>query len=255
MHPAPLPLAAYRAAVALDEPLRPGIGHAADDRSADLVREALGLLGADPAAARAGLYPGAAERLDDATAPRVLRAVLTVRESGPLPTGTARVLDALLTGERLARHTAEVNSLPTIRDALPLTTYRADDRTVLWQGVVTTPGADAVVNAASSALLGCFVPMHSWIDNAVHAAAGPRRRADCHAIMSLQGHPEPTGGALRTSSGRPRRVPRARRSGLAGAGRRRHHRRSPRQGICKDATSACAGRPAEGHSGLPQGSR
>ncbi|MFF4656432.1 protein-ADP-ribose hydrolase [Streptomyces sp. NPDC001381] len=195
MDPTPLPLAAYRAAIALDEPFRPRLGHALDDRPAGLVREALGLLGDDPAAVRAGLRPGAADRIDDDSARRLLRAVLTVRQPDPLPDGTARVLDALLAGERLARDTTDAASLPTVRDMLPHAAYRAADRTVLWQGDLTTLGADAVVNAANSALLGCFRPVHPCIDNALHAAAGPRLRTDCHAIMSLQGHPEPTGTA------------------------------------------------------------
>ncbi|WP_308286627.1 PP2C family protein-serine/threonine phosphatase, partial [Streptomyces griseorubiginosus] len=41
-------LAAYRAAIALDEPFRSDVGHAPGDRHADLVREALALLGHDP---------------------------------------------------------------------------------------------------------------------------------------------------------------------------------------------------------------
>ncbi|MGW1215987.1 protein-ADP-ribose hydrolase [Streptomyces sp. NPDC002499] len=195
MYPTPLPLAAYRAAIALDEPFRPDTGHDPGDRSAGLVREALGLLADDSAAAKAGLVRGAADRVDDADARRLLRAVLTLREPAPLPTGTMRVLDALLAGERLVRETVDAASLPTVHDTLPHTTYRAADRTVLWQGNLTTLCADAVVNAANSALLGCFAPMHACIDNALRAAAGPRLRADCHTIMSLQGHPEPTGTA------------------------------------------------------------
>ncbi|MFF3851022.1 protein-ADP-ribose hydrolase [Streptomyces sp. NPDC002328] len=195
MYATPLPLAAYRSAIALDEPFRPAAGPGPQGRPADLVREALGLLGDDPAAVRAGLRPGAADRLDDAAARQLLRAVLTVREPGPLPTGAACALETLLAGERLARGTADATSSPTVRDTLPHTAYRAADRTVLWQGDITTLGADAVVNAANSALFGCFAPMHPCIDNAIHAAAGPRLRTDCHTIMSLQGHPEPTGTA------------------------------------------------------------
>ncbi|MGW3939403.1 protein-ADP-ribose hydrolase [Streptomyces phaeochromogenes] len=195
MCPTSLPLPAYRAAIALDEPFGPTAGHDPDARRADLVREALALLADDSAAAKAGLRTGAADRIDDAAARRLLRAVLTVRDPGPLPTGTTRVLDALLAGERLARDTTDAASLPTVRDTLPHATYRAADRTVLWQGDLTTLGADAVVNAANSALLGCFRPMHPCIDNALHTAAGPRLRTDCHTIMSLQGHPEPTGTA------------------------------------------------------------
>ncbi|MDF3141362.1 MULTISPECIES: protein-ADP-ribose hydrolase [unclassified Streptomyces] len=195
MYATPLPLAAYSPAIALDEPFRSDVGHVPGDRPADLVREALGLLADDPVALRAGLRPGAADRIDDAAARQLLRAVLTVREPGPLPTGAARVLETLLAGERLARDTVDATSLPTVRDTLPHTTYRAADRTVLWQGDITALGADAVVNAANSALLGCFAPMHPCIDNAIHAAAGPGLRADCHTIMSLQGYPEPTGTA------------------------------------------------------------
>jgi hypothetical protein len=43
VYPTPLPLAAYRGAIALDEPFGPGTGHDPGGRPADLVREALGL--------------------------------------------------------------------------------------------------------------------------------------------------------------------------------------------------------------------
>ncbi|KUN09355.1 Appr-1-p processing protein [Streptomyces yokosukanensis] len=195
MHTTALPLDAYGAGIALDEPFRPVARQDPATRLADQVREALDLLGHDPAAVRAGWRPGATDRLDDATARRLLRTVLTVRGPGPLPTETTRVLDALLAGERLTRDTTDASSLPTVRDTLPGTTYPAADRTALWQGDITTLDADAVVNAANRDLLGCFAPMHPCIDNAIHAGAGPRLRADCHTIMSLQGHPEPTGTA------------------------------------------------------------
>jgi len=191
-----LPLAAYRAAVALDEPFQPAATRDPEQWSgADAVRALLDLLGDDPAAMRAGLRPGAADGLAEADARRVLRAVLTVREPAPLATEAAGALDMLLSRERRARPTTDAASLPTLRDTLPHTPYRAAGRTALWQGDLTTLGADAVVNAANSALLGCFTPMHACIDNALHAAAGPRLRTDCHTIMSLQGHPEPTGTA------------------------------------------------------------
>ncbi|MEU8762850.1 protein-ADP-ribose hydrolase [Streptomyces sp. NPDC048659] len=197
-----LPLDAYATAISLYEPFRsdaphntPTPGPAPAPTPTDLVHEALALLGGDPIAVRTGWLPDPADRLDDTAARMLLRAVLTVREPEPLPAGVAGVLDALLAGERLARTTTDAASLPTLRNAFPGTTYPAADRTALWQGDITTFAADAVVNAANSALLGCFAPMHRCIDNALHAAAGPRLRADCHTVMSLQGHPEPTGGA------------------------------------------------------------
>lgn len=65
----------------------------------------------------------------------------------------------------------------------------------LWQGDITTLAVDGIVNAANNALLGCFVPCHACIDNAIHTAAGMQLRAACDVIMQQQGHPEPTGNA------------------------------------------------------------
>ena len=42
----------------------------------------------------------------------------------------------------------------------------------VWQGDITLLAADAVVNAANKSLLGCFLPLHKCIDNAVHSFAG-----------------------------------------------------------------------------------
>ena len=58
--------------------------------------------------------------------------------------------------------------------------------------------ADAIVNAANSALLGCFVPCHGCIDNAIHSAAGLQLREECFQLMQAQGRPEPHGRAKLT---------------------------------------------------------
>lgn len=179
-----LPLAGYRAAIALDEPFRPSVPAAPDDRLDERVRSALGLLAADPAAARLGL-PDLAD-VDDTTARRVLRALLTVRAPGPLPDGAAEAVDAVLGAERALRPTVSAHRLPVLSGELPF---------ALWRGDITTLAADAIVNAANGALLGCFQPLHACIDNAIHNAAGPRLRDDCATVMTLQGSPEPTGTA------------------------------------------------------------
>ena len=71
-------------------------------------------------------------------------------------------------------------------------------RLALWRGDITTLQCDAIVNAANSALLGCFLPCHSCIDNAIHSAAGIQLRLACHALMQAQGHEEPPGQAKLT---------------------------------------------------------
>jgi O-acetyl-ADP-ribose deacetylase (regulator of RNase III) len=62
-----------------------------------------------------------------------------------------------------------------------------------WQGDITRLKVDAIVNAANSQMLGCFVPLHRCIDNAIHSAAGLQLRLACAEMM--HGTEEPTGYA------------------------------------------------------------
>ena len=66
----------------------------------------------------------------------------------------------------------------------------------IWQGDITTLKIDAVVNAANSAMLGCFMPLHKCIDNAIHSASGTRLRLYCNKIM--KGNFEKTGSCIIT---------------------------------------------------------
>ena len=66
-----------------------------------------------------------------------------------------------------------------------------------WQGDITRLMVDAIVNAANSQMLGCFVPLHRCIDNAIHSAAGVQLRLACEEMM--HGTEEPTGSARITS--------------------------------------------------------
>ena len=70
----------------------------------------------------------------------------------------------------------------------------------LWQGDITRLSVYAVVNAANSAMLGCFVPCHGCIDNAIHSAAGVGLRLECYRIMEKQKTDEPTGKAKITKA-------------------------------------------------------
>lgn len=65
----------------------------------------------------------------------------------------------------------------------------------LWQGDITCLKSDAIVNAANSQMLGCFIPLHNCIDNQIHSAAGFQLRMDCYDIMTKQGHEEAVGNA------------------------------------------------------------
>ena len=70
----------------------------------------------------------------------------------------------------------------------------------IWQGDITTLAADAIVNAANSGLLGCFVPCHGCIDNAIHTYAGVQLRMECARLIAGQNGEEPTGTAKITKA-------------------------------------------------------
>ena len=120
---------------------------------------------------------------------RLLRALMNVRPPMPLSPDFLRAQDALLAAEAAEKGIVDGDALPPVP---------SDPRLVLWRGDITRLRADAIVNAANSALLGCFVPCHGCIDNAIHSAAGLQLRDACSRLMAAQGHPEPSGRARLT---------------------------------------------------------
>lgn len=132
---------------------------------------------------------GGAVFRDAAGQRRLLRALMNLRPPAALDAGFLEVQDALLSAEREEKGVVEA-------DALPATA--AHPQIALWQGDITRLKADAIVNAANSALLGCFHPCHGCIDNAIHSAAGLQLREECSQLMEAQGRPEPTGRAKLT---------------------------------------------------------
>lgn len=75
-----------------------------------------------------------------------------------------------------------------------------DSNIYLWKGDITRLSVDAIVNAANNQMLGCFIPCHGCIDNAIHSSAGVLLRLECKDIMSKQGYLEPTGSAKLTKA-------------------------------------------------------
>lgn len=117
---------------------------------------------------------------------QLLRSLMNVRPPIPAAPEFLEAQDAYLSEEIRARG---------IVDCAEFTPARANSRMFLWKGDITRLKADAIVNAANRALLGCFIPCHSCIDNVIHTMAGIQLRLACHEIMQAQGHEEPVGTA------------------------------------------------------------
>ena len=120
---------------------------------------------------------------------RLLRSLMNIRPPMPLRQDFLAMQDELLAAETAEKGVVDGECLPTTA---------TDPRLVLWQGDITRLKVGAIVNAANSALLGCFYPCHGCIDNAIHSAAGLQLRDECNEIMQRQGHPEPNGRAKLT---------------------------------------------------------
>ena len=110
---------------------------------------------------------------------RLLRALMNIRPPIPAAPDFLKVQDAYLSLEIERRG---------IVDSSLLEPVRLNSRMFLWQGDITRLKVDAIVNAANSALLGCFQPCHSCIDNMIHTSAGVQLRLKCHEIMEAQGY-------------------------------------------------------------------
>ena len=61
------------------------------------------------------------------------------------------------------------------------------DNIKLWQGDITLLEVDAIVNAANSKMLGCFIPNHHCIDNQIHTFAGVSLRLACAELKKQNG--------------------------------------------------------------------
>ncbi|KAJ7443878.1 Appr-1-p processing enzyme family protein [Mycena galericulata] len=141
----------------------------------------------------------ALSHLDEDTA---IRALLTVRDAskGPLPDNVLQAVDTILAAKLASSTLTSLESIPlltTLFTSPSATLPPSFSRVSFFRGDITRISSPrlAIANACNSALLGCFRPSHLCVDNIIHAAAGPRLRADCYTIMQAQGIPEPDGRA------------------------------------------------------------
>ena len=120
---------------------------------------------------------------------RFLRALMNIRMPNEVSQEFIKVQDDFLTAETLNKDLTSVEDINEVKGKL-----------MLWQGDISTLKVDAIVNAANSKLLGCFVPLHNCIDNVIHSAAGVQLRDECNTIMKIQNRDEDVGKAKITGA-------------------------------------------------------
>ena len=113
---------------------------------------------------------------------RILRSLMNVRMPRKTAERTLRIQDEYLTERAAERGVVQLEDIPTLAEAYGIELPFAD-KLSLWQGDITRLAVDAIVNAANSQMLGCFIPMHSCIDNCIHSFAGVQLRAECKEKM------------------------------------------------------------------------
>lgn len=116
---------------------------------------------------------------------QLLRSLFNIRKANePKDPNFLEVQDRFLQAVIASKGITDIDELSPVRDNI-----------YVWQGDITLLKCDAIVNAANSALLGCWHPCHRCIDNAIHTFSGVQLRLACNEIMVKQGHEEPTGDA------------------------------------------------------------
>ena len=114
---------------------------------------------------------------------------MNVRLPNEISNEFLKVQDEFLTAETLTKNLTSPSDIDEVKGKI-----------MLWQGDITTLKVDAIVNAANSKLLGCFIPQHNCIDNVIHSAAGLQLRDECNTIMKIQNVDEEVGKAKITGA-------------------------------------------------------
>ncbi|MCR5108468.1 MAG: protein-ADP-ribose hydrolase [Lachnospiraceae bacterium] len=104
---------------------------------------------------------------------RILRSLMNVRMPKTISPEVLKIQNEYLKECAKEKGIVEPKDIPAIKNSLSI-----------WQGDITRLSVDAIVNAANSQMLGCFVPMHTCIDNCIHTYAGIQLRAECSRKMT-----------------------------------------------------------------------
>lgn len=103
----------------------------------------------------------------------LLRSLMNIRMPKKMPDEVIKVQDEYLSYCAKGKGIVKLSEIPVTKGNISI-----------WKGDITRLEVDAIVNAANSQMLGCFVPMHTCIDNQIHTFAGIQLREECYCRMN-----------------------------------------------------------------------
>ena len=112
---------------------------------------------------------------------RILRSLMNIRMPREMAPDVLKVQDDYLKERVRENGIVSLDDIPSI--GAQGSSHIFADKLSIWQGDITRLSVDAIVNAANSQMLGCFLPMHTCIDNCIHTFAGVQLRAECDRQM------------------------------------------------------------------------
>lgn len=113
----------------------------------------------------------------------LLRSLMNVRQPKETSGEILKIQDEYLTERNKEKGIVYLKDIKTIKETVN-SKHPYSNKISVWQGDITNLSCDAIVNAANSQMLGCFVPMHTCIDNCIHTFAGVQLRYECNKIMN-----------------------------------------------------------------------
>lgn len=130
---------------------------------------------------------------------RLYRSLCNIREAKQVSNKYLEIENEYLQEELKKKDITKVQEIQTISKTIKESNLKSKDKICLWQGDITTLQIDAIVNAANSQGLGCFIPCHKCIDNQINTFAGVGLRLECDEIMKEKNYFLETGKAFITN--------------------------------------------------------
>lgn len=126
------------------------------------------------------------------------RGLCNIREAKPISKEYIKIENDYLQEILKHKKITKVENIEAVNQTINESNLKNKDKICLWQGDITTLEVEAVVNAANSKGLGCFIPCHKCIDNQLNSQAGIALRLECNEIMREKDYNLDTGKAFVT---------------------------------------------------------